>query len=66
MGSGEPWASSSTVGKPSASEGSSGERSGRVGLKVVASLSSLDVGSWGRSDGDGERDGLKSGQSSWK
>lgn len=49
MGSGEARTSSSTAGKPSASEGSSGERSGRVSLKVVASLSSLDVGSWGRS-----------------
>lgn len=47
VGLGGPWASPSpsssslsSVGKPSASEGSSGDRSGRVGLKVAASLSS--------------------------
>lgn len=41
----------SNVGKPSASEGSSGDRSGRVGLKLAASLSSADGGSRGRSGG---------------
>lgn len=48
--------SSSKVGKPSASEGSSGDRSGRVGLKVAASLSSPEMGSCGRSGGQGARD----------
>lgn len=61
VGLGGSWASqspsssssSSNVGKPSASEGSSGDRSGRVGLKVAASLSSPEVGSCGRSGGGG-------------
>lgn len=43
-----PSSSFSNVGKPSASEGSSGDRSGRVGLKVAASLSSPEGGSSGR------------------
>lgn len=62
VGSGGPRASQrpsssfSDVGKPSASEGSSGDRSGRVGLKVAASLSSPEMGSGGRSGGRaGER-----------
>lgn len=47
VGLGGLWASSSfsNTGKPSASEGSSGDRSGRVGLKVAASLSSPVAGS---------------------
>lgn len=65
VGLGGPWASqspsssSSNAGKPSASEGSSGDRSGRVGLKVAASLSSPGVGSCGRSGGRGRRDRVK-------
>ena len=53
VGLGGLWASSSfsNIGKPSASEGSSGDRSGRVGLKVAASLSSPVVGSGTRSSG---------------
>lgn len=60
-GPGGSWASqspsppSSSVGKPSTSEGSSGDRSGRVGLKVAASLSSPEVASCGRSGGRGMR-----------
>jgi hypothetical protein len=51
-GGGGPGASSSSaVGKPSTSEGSSGDRAGRVGLKVAASLSSPH-GSCGGSGGE--------------
>lgn len=54
-----PWtSSSSTVEKPSASEGSSGDRSGSVGLKVAASLSSPEAGSCGRSGSRGGRRAL--------
>ena len=48
----------SNVGKLSTSEGSSGDRSGRVGLKVAASLSSPEGGSRGRSGGWGRRDAV--------